>query len=148
MPVRISRARWDGTLRNGCGDMVAAGFEFPYAYTSRFGEGEGSNPEELIAAAHAGCFSMAFAEQLELAGFTPVSVQTEAAVHIDKQEQGHAITRIDLRTVADVPGIDDAAFQRIAQTAKTGCPVSRALAAVPEITLDARMASSGEAKAA
>jgi osmotically inducible protein OsmC len=143
MPTRKARAEWRGGLRGGEGEMQAGGQQFPYSFRSRFEYGTGSNPEELIAAAHAGCFSMAFAEQLELAGCPPRAVCTTANVSVEKQENGFSITRIHLQCVADVPGISTANFQRIADAAKAGCPVSRALAAVPEITLEATL--SGEA---
>lgn len=147
MPIRISTAEWRGTLREGTGDMRAAGQDFPYSFTARFENGTGSNPEELIAAAHAGCFSMAFSEQLELAGYPSRWVKTSAQVTVEKINTGFAITRIHLHCAADVPGIDNATFQRTAQLAKIVCPVSKALAAVPEITLDAAL-EPGAAKAA
>jgi len=114
-------------------------FEGAYSYSSRFENGAGTNPEELIAAAHAGCFSMATAGGLAKAGFTPESISTKATVHLDSVSGGFTITRIDLDMEADVPGIDQAKFLEIADGAKAGCPVSRALASVPEITLNARL---------
>ncbi len=139
MPARKANARWEGTLREGDGTMEfgSGAFSGRFSYQSRFEEGTGTNPEELIAAAHAGCFSMQFSANLENAGHTPESVETEATVHLG----AGAITRIDLVSRARVPGIDDAAFQETAQAAKAGCPVSKALAAVPEITLDATLES-------
>jgi osmotically inducible protein OsmC len=142
MPARTSNARWEGGLKDGKGSMRLGGgaFEGQYSFSSRFEEGVGTNPEELIAAAHAGCFSMAFSAGLEKAGFTPNSVETEAKVHLTPADGGgFRISRIDLVTNADVPGIDKDAFEQAAQAAKAGCPVSKALAAV-EITLNATLA--------
>ena len=115
-------------------------FEGRYSFASRFEDGDGTNPEELIAAAHAGCFSMALSAGLGRAGYTPTSVSTRASVHIERGDSGFRISRIDLDTEADVPGIDQAAFQEQAEAAKQGCPVSQALAG-PEITLTARLVS-------
>ncbi|WP_243030895.1 OsmC family protein [Thermus altitudinis] len=141
MPVRKANAIWEGGLRNGQGLMKlqSQAFEGPYSFPSRFEEGPGTNPEELIAAAHAGCFSMALAASLEREGFTPKRVSTEARVHLEMVEGKATITRIDLVTEAEVPGITPDRFQEIAQAAKEGCPVSRALGAVKEITLEARL---------
>jgi len=141
MPQRTAEAHWNGDLRGGAGRMRFGGgaFEGAYSFGSRFEEGAGTNPEELIAAAHAGCFSMATAGALGKAGFQPQSVSTKATVHLDSGSAGFAIARIDLDMEADVPGIDEAKFLEIAEGAKKGCPVSRALAAVPEITLTARL---------
>lgn len=142
MPARTANARWEGGLKDGKGNMRLGGgaFEGQYSFSSRFEEGVGTNPEELIAAAHAGCFSMAFSAGLERAGFSPNSVETEAKVHLSPADGGgFQISRIDLVTNADVPGIEEDAFQQAAQAAKEGCPVSKALAAV-EITVDASLA--------
>ena len=141
MPKRIASARWDGSLIEGRGTMrMASGaYEGPYSFQSRFEEGDGTNPEELIAAAHAGCFSMALSAGLGEAGHSPESVETEAVVHLDKAGDGFAITRIELRTRANVPGLSDEEFQQIAEAAKKGCPVSRALAGVESIELDAQL---------
>jgi osmotically inducible protein OsmC len=125
----------EGTMKFGSG-----AFEGKYSFASRFEDGPGTNPEELIGAAHAGCFSMAFAGNLQRAGHEPQSVETSARVHIDKSGDGFTITRIELDTTANVPGIDDDEFQQIATASKEGCPVSRALAGVGEITLDAKLA--------
>ncbi len=144
MPARQASAVWEGTLREGHGTMkMASGsYEGPYTWSSRFEEATGTNPEELIAAAHAGCFSMALSGQLTGANFPPKSINTTARVHLTKADTGgFSISRIDLITVADVPGIDAAKFQELAQNAKAGCPVSRALAAI-EITLDAKLVGS------
>ena len=138
MAARKGNARWEGGLRDGKGTMELGtqAYSGPYTYKSRFEEGTGTNPEELIGAAHAGCFSMYLSGQLADAGHPPESVQTEATVHIGSQ----GITRIDLVTHARVPGIDEDAFQEAAQTSKRDCPVSKALSAV-EMTLDARLES-------
>ena len=142
MPARTANARWEGGLKDGKGNMRLGGgaFEGQYSFSSRFEEGVGTNPEELIAAAHAGCFSMAFSAGLEKAGFSPNSVETEAKVHLSPADGGgFRISRVDLVTNADVPGIEESAFQQAAQAAKEGCPVSKALAAV-EITVSATLA--------
>lgn len=141
MPVRTADAEWTGTLREGSGHMRLGGgaFDGAYSFSSRFEEGTGTNPEELIAAAHAGCFSMAFAGDLGRAGFTPERVSTSANVHLQKGDAGFSIVRIDLVAEATVPGIDEGQFQDIAEQSKRGCPVSRALAAVPEITVTAKL---------
>ena len=142
MPKRRAQARWEGSLQEGRGTMSMAtgSYEGPYSFQSRFEEGDGTNPEELIAAAHAGCFSMALSGELGRAGHEPESVETTATVQIDKADAGFKITRIQLDTEARVPGIDEAAFQAAAEAAKQGCPVSQALAAVDEIDLTARLA--------
>ena len=142
MPVRKAEARWEGDLPNGKGTMRFGGgaFEGQYSFRSRFEDGRGTNPEELLAAAHAGCFSMALSNGLAKAGHAPTRVDTTASVNLDKTDAGFSITRIDLRTEAEVPGMDEAAFNEQAETAKANCPVSKALAAV-EITLDATLVS-------
>jgi osmotically inducible protein OsmC len=142
MPTRKATAHWEGSLREG-GGTVALGsgaFEGQYGFESRFEDGPGTNPEELIGAAHAGCFSMAFSLALGDAGYTPESIDTEATVHFgpDPSGDGFAISRIDLATLARVPQIDATEFEQIANAAKAGCPVSKALKAV-DITLDARL---------
>jgi lipoyl-dependent peroxiredoxin len=141
MPKRKAEARWDGSLETGQGTMrMASGaYEGPYSFQSRFEEGDGTNPEELIAAAHAGCFSMAFSGDLGRAGHDPESVETNATVHLEKSDEGFTITRIELDTRARVPGINDSDFQRIAEAAKAGCPVSRALSAVGSIEVRAEL---------
>jgi osmotically inducible protein OsmC len=115
-------------------------FEGPFSFKSRMEEGTGTNPEELLGAAHAGCFSMAFSATLEKAGFPPQRVHTKAGVRFDKVEGGFAITGIELTTEAEVPGIDQAKFQELAEAAKKGCPVSKALAGT-NITLKATLVS-------
>jgi lipoyl-dependent peroxiredoxin len=141
MPLRTADARWNGDLRSGSGKMRlgTGAFEGAYSFASRFEQGQGTNPEELIAAAHAGCFSMATASGLAKAGFKPESISTKATVHLDSVSGGFKITRIDLDMEADVPGIDEPKFLEVAEAAKKGCPVSQALAAVPEIVLTARL---------
>ncbi|MSR35942.1 MAG: OsmC family peroxiredoxin [Gemmatimonadetes bacterium] len=140
MPVRTAEAEWKGNLNQGTGRMrtETGSYEGAYSFGSRFEEAKGTNPEELIAAAHAGCFSMAFSGQLSKAGFEPTSVQTTAKVNLVKGETGFSITRIDLVCRAQVPGVDEATFREKAEAAKNGCPISKALASV-EITLDARL---------
>ena len=119
--------------------MASGSYEGPYSFQSRFEEGDGTNPEELIAAAHAGCFSMALSGELGRAGHNAETVETEATVHLEKVEQGFAIKKIVLRTRASVPGIEDSEFQQLAEAAKKGCPVSQALAAVDEIEVEAEL---------
>lgn len=142
MPVRSADARWEGSLQAGKGTMRLAGgaYEGPYSFSSRFEDGSGTNPEELIAAAHAGCFSMALSGGLGRAGHEPVSVQTTAKVHLEKSDAGFGISRIDLVTEAEVPGMSEDDFQQAAETAKQNCPVSKLLAAA-EITLEAKLIS-------
>jgi osmotically inducible protein OsmC len=139
MPKRRANARWDGSLKDGNGTMrMASGaYEGPYTFESRFEEGEGTNPEELIAAAHAGCYSMALSGDLGQAGHEVESVETNATVQIDQIEGGFEISRIDLATTARVPGIAEDEFQQIAEGAKKGCPVSKALGGVGSIELKA-----------
>ena len=141
MPTRRASAVWNGSLTEGSGTMrMASGaYEGPYSFQSRFEEGDGTNPEELIAAAHAGCFSMALSAELGKAGVTPESVETEATVHLDEVEGGFAIKRIDLQTRVTAPGTDESTFREAAEAAKKGCPVSLALAAVDTIELDAEL---------
>jgi osmotically inducible protein OsmC len=143
MPKRTADARWEGTLQEGQGTMrMASGsYEGPYTFQSRFQEGDGTNPEELIAAAHAGCFSMALSGDLGRAGHEPESVETTATVHIEPVEQGFGITRIELDSRARVAGIDEGEFQRIAEGAKENCPVSKALGGVDSIELNAELVS-------
>ena len=139
MPVRKAEAEWRGTLREGTGRIkVESGlFEGNYSFGTRFENAKGTNPEELIAAAHAVCFSMALAAGLTRAGFPPKRVHTTASVRLDKVGEGFEITKIELECDAEVPKIDEAGFHAQATAAKEGCPVSKALKAV-EITLKAR----------
>ena len=140
MPVRKASAVWNGTLKEGNGKMSlgSGAYEGPYSFGSRFEEAPGTNPEELIAAAHAGCFSMALSAGLGRSGFSAQRVQTSARAHLEKVGEGFKITRIELATEAEVPGIDEATFLEHAQGAKANCPVSQALAGV-EISLDAKL---------
>lgn len=140
MPIRHADAVWEGSLKEGNGKVAlgSGAFEGKYSFASRFEEAGGTNPEELVAAAHAGCFSMALSAALGRAGFEPTRVATTAKVHFGKVEAGFRITRIDLTTEASVPGIDEAVFQETAKAAKETCPISVALSAV-EITLDAKL---------
>jgi lipoyl-dependent peroxiredoxin len=140
MPAKGS-AEWRGDVRSGAGTFTAGeSIQGEYSFASRFEDGPGANPEQLIAAAHASCFSMALSNILATAGSTPESVRTEATVTLRLVEGAPTITRIDLVTVGHVPGIDQAAFLEHAEAAKAGCPVGRALAGVPEITLSATLA--------
>lgn len=140
MTTNTANAHWQGDLKTGKGDFtLAGGMKGQFSFHSRFETGQGTNPEELIAGAHASCFSMAFSNQLAGAGFTPISVRTQAKVTLGKTDSGPAITQIALTCEADVPNIPEAKFNELAQAAKTGCPISKALAAVPEITLQANL---------
>ena len=138
MPIRRSEATWRGTLKEGEGTMrLASGrYEGPYTFSSRFEEAAGTNPEELVGAAHAGCFSMFLASLLTDKGYKPTSVHTTASVHLGA---GPTINKIELDCQAIVPGVGDDEFQQLAIEAKAKCPVSKALAAVPEITLTAAL---------
>jgi lipoyl-dependent peroxiredoxin len=140
MPVRKAEAAWQGG-RAGDGHMRlgSGAYEGRYSFGSRFDEDPGANPEELIAAAHAGCFSMALAAILEKAGHQAERIETTARVHLDKQAEGHRITRIDLDTTATVPGIDESAFHEHAEQAGAGCPVSQLLKGGAEIAVQARL---------
>ncbi len=142
MPVRKAEAVWEGDVMQGKGmvKLESGAHEGPYSFASRFGTGAGTNPEELIGAAHAGCFSMALSLFLGQAGFTPERIHTVAKVHIDKVGEGFKITSIELETEAKVPGMGEQDFQKQAETAKTQCPVSQALAGT-EIRLKARLLS-------
>jgi osmotically inducible protein OsmC len=140
MAVRSSEAEWKGNLREGHGTMKlgSGAYEGSYSFASRFESGKGTNPEELIAAAHAGCYSMALSAGLSKAGFTPTRVHTTANVHLEPVEGGFGITKIELHTEAQIPGINNDTFQQQAEGAKKGCPVSKALAGT-QITLDAKL---------
>jgi len=140
MPVRTADAEWRGGLQDGSG-LVRLGsksFEGPYTFNSRFGDGKGTNPEELIGAAHAGCYSMALAASLGREKVTPKRIHTDAKVHIDRVGDGMAITKIELETEAEIPGYDAAKFQALAEKTKQECPVSKALAGTT-ITLTAKL---------
>ena len=142
MATRTAKAQWEGTLKEGKGTMSlgSGAYQGQYSFSSRFEEGTGTNPEELIGAAHAGCFSMALSSALGKAGFTPRRIDTTASVFLEPVEGGFGITHIDLKTEAVVPGIDNGKFQEIADGAKKGCPVSKALAGT-QIRLEARLVS-------
>lgn len=142
MPARKGTAVWEGTLKEGKGSMKlgSGAYEGPFSFCSRFEDGTGTNPEELIGAALAGCFSMALSANLEKAGHPGKRVSTTANVKLEMVEGGPKITTIELETEAEVPGIDDAAFQEQAEKTKVGCPVSKALAGT-EIKLHAKLVS-------
>jgi osmotically inducible protein OsmC len=142
MPTRTATAQWQGGLQKGNGSFKGqTGLGGSYNFGSRFQDAAGSNPEELLAAAEAACFSMALAAGLEKAGFAPTSVDTKAACTIEKVGDGFKITRMELAVTAKAPGIDDAAFQQIAAATKDGCPVSGALKGNVQIDLKATLAS-------
>lgn len=140
MATRTATAVWEGGLKDGKGKMKlgSGAYEGAYSFASRFENGAGTNPEELIAAAHAGCFSMAFSAGLGKSGFSPKRIQTSAKAHLEKVGEGFKITRIELTTEAEIPGIDQKKFMEHAEGAKKGCPVSQALAGT-EITLNAKL---------
>lgn len=140
MPKRSANAVWNGGLKSGTGTLKVprGNFEAPYSFPSRFEEGSGLSPEDLIGAAHAGCFSMAFAAGLEKAGFAPESVETTATVSLEQVEGAMTINKIHLDTSVRAPGIDEAAFQQQAEEAKKNCPVSR-LYKGAEITVTAKL---------
>ena len=142
MAIRTANARWEGTLTEGSGVMRTGkgGLSGNYSFQSRFEEGEGSNPEELIGAAHAGCYSMQLSGNLTKAGFPPTAIDTTASVHLERVDDKPTVTRIDLVTTASAPGIDDTDFQKIAEATKEGCPISRLLSPGVEITLSASLA--------
>lgn len=133
MISRKADARWEGDLKQGKGNIKlgSGAFEGPYSFGTRFEGAPGTNPEELLGAAHAACFTMALSNMLAGAGHVPTRVETTATVHLDKVGEGMSITGIDLRTVGRVPGLSAEEFQRSAESAKTSCIVSRALSAVP-----------------
>src|SRR5688572_19316914 len=132
MPTRKAHAHWEGDLKTGKGKMTlgSGAWEGPYSFGARFESGAGTNPEELVGAAHAGCFSMALTAGLNKSGFQPRQVRTKANVHLEKVGDGFQITAIDLDSEAEVPGIDEATFQQHAEGARANCPISKALAGV------------------
>lgn len=138
MPTRTAHARWEGTLKEGEGEVDFGPFRGPYSFASRFEDGKGTNPEELLGAAHASCFAMALSLALGRSGFAPAWVDATARVTVAPQDGGFRITRSHLVCEAKVPGIDEATFTRIAESAKQGCPVSQALTGT-EITLEATL---------
>ena len=137
MPIRTTSAEWKGTLKEGAGTMKlgSGAYDGPFTFASRFESGPGTNPEELLGAAHAGCFSMFLSALLTNAGFTPTRIVTTAKVHLG---EGPTITLIELSTQAEVPGLTDADLQKHAEVAKKNCPVSKALAG-PEIRMQAQL---------
>jgi lipoyl-dependent peroxiredoxin len=145
MPVRTSEAEWSGDLPHGSGHMRVASraFDGPYDFRSRMGDGAGTNPEELLAAAHAGCFSMALSAQLSSAGYSSERIHTRARVHLEQRDGGWYIPRIDLETQAVVPGVAAAVFQTQAEMAKKNCPLSRVLAGA-EIHLQAKLVAASD----
>ena len=142
MAVRNAEASWEGSLKEGKGTMRlgSGAWEGPFSFSTRFEEAPGTNPEELIGAALAGCFSMALSAGLGRGGFTPKRIATTARVHLEKGESGFGVTRIELTTDAEVPGLDEATFKQAVETTKATCPVSKALGAVP-ITVESTLRS-------
>jgi osmotically inducible protein OsmC len=141
MPIRKAQAAWHGSFRDGEGKMRlgSGAFEGSYSYRTRMQEDPGTNPEELLGAAHAGCFSMSLARRLSAAGYSPERIHTEARVRFGRAGEGYAISRIDLRTEAEVPRVDEELFLEKAEAAKRDCAVSKALAGVEEINLEAKL---------
>lgn len=138
---RTSDAEWKGSLKEGSGKMKlgSGAYEGAFSFASRFESGTGTNPEELIAAAHAGCFSMALSVALGNAGITPERIHTTARVQLERDEKGFLISKIELSTEVRAPGLEAAKLNELAQKTKEGCPVSRALAAVPAMTVNAKL---------
>jgi lipoyl-dependent peroxiredoxin len=141
MPTRNASAEWQGDFKRGKGTVAvgSGAFDLPYTFSGRFENGDGTNPEELLGAAHAACFAMALSVGLTQAGNPPDTLSAAAKVTVDQVEGGFEITRIDLTVRGKVPGLDADGFQQAAQGAKEGCPLSKALASVKEITLDASL---------
>ena len=141
MATRTATAKWQGTLNEGSGTLAvgSGALDSPYSFKSRFEDGPGTNPDELIGAAHAGCFTMALSGILGEAGHSPESLETDATVHLRMEDAGPTIARIDLDVHGRVPGIDEAEFEEHARSAKEGCAVSRALAGVREVNLHAQL---------
>jgi osmotically inducible protein OsmC len=138
--IRKASAGWNGSLKDGKGTISTESgvlSKTPYSFATRFENARGTNPEELIAAAHAGCFTMALSAELGKAGITPANLETSAAVTLEKLEAGFTVTKVHLEVTANIPDADPAAFEKAAQTAKAGCPISRLLKA--EITMNARL---------
>lgn len=142
MTTSSSSAVWEGGLKSGRGNFTAGSgaFQGPYSFATRFEGSKGTNPEELLAAAHAACLSMALSAGLEKAGTPPKRISTRASCTIDKAGEGFQITRMRLEVRGEVPGVDQAAFAKAAEAAKQGCPVSQALKGIPQVELDARLA--------
>jgi osmotically inducible protein OsmC len=141
MTARNGSAEWRGSVETGSGTITVGDgvFEGAYSYASRFGEATGTNPEQLLAAAHSACFTMALANGLSGAGHPPESLRTNARVQLRNLDGAVTLARIDLETEGDVPGIDEPQFQTYAKAAKRDCPVSRALAGIPEISVTAKL---------
>jgi osmotically inducible protein OsmC len=141
MPTRTAEAEWQGDLKSGSGRMKtgSGAFEGPFSFRTRFEDEPGTNPEELIGAAHAGCFSMAFSHGLAQAGYTPTRVHTTAKVHFGQVDGGFAITKVELTCEAVVPGISEGDFRDQAEIAKLNCPVSKALLPNVAVSLDAKL---------
>jgi len=141
MPTSQAMAVWEGKLKDGKGNFKAGSSSFngPYTFATRFEGKKGTNPEELIAAAHAACFSMALSASLEKAGKPVTRVETTAACTLEMVDGAPKITKMELKVQGRVPGLDQAGFQKAAEEAKRGCPVSKALAGIPQITLDAKL---------
>jgi osmotically inducible protein OsmC len=138
MAIRHATAKWTGTLKEGNGQMNFSNYNGPFSFVSRFEEGDGTNPEELVGAAHAGCFSMFLSALLSGKDLNPESIDTTAAVQLGRDDTGPVITKIELTSLVKVSGIDDAAFQEVAAEAKAKCPISR-LYAGTEIVLNATL---------
>jgi osmotically inducible protein OsmC len=141
MAIRKAEALWNGTLKEGSGNMkVSSGlFDVPFSFSTRFEEEPGTNPEELIGAALAGCFSMFLSAQLTEAGFPPTRIHTRSDVHLGRDDVGPLIEKLVLITEADVPGVDQAKFDELVAVSKKNCPISRALAAVKELEVRASL---------
>lgn len=141
MPARTAEATWSGTLKEGNGSVKlgSGAYEGPFSFSSRFESGTGTNPEELLGAALAGCYTMALSARLSGAGFTVNHVHTTAKVHLEKGDSGFSIARIDLDNEGSVEGLDEAAYKEHAEETKKTCIISRALASVEQITVDARL---------
>lgn len=138
MSVRSAQAKWNGTLKDGAGTMNFSDYSGPFTFASRFEEGKGTNPEELIGAAHAGCYSMFLSALISGEGLTPESVSTNATVHLGKDDLGPVITTIELSSEVKCEGLSQEKFEELAAAAKKGCPVSRLVAAA-DIKLDAKL---------
>jgi osmotically inducible protein OsmC len=143
MPTRVATAHWQGSVQEGSGTVAlgSGAFEGSYSFRTRMGDEPGTNPEELLGAAHAGCFTMALSAALSRAGTPPTALDTTARVHFEQQDAGWRITRIELHTEGVVPGINEDTFRDLATDAKANCPVSVALAGVPEVTLTTVLSS-------
>lgn len=141
MPTRTAKAEWKGDLKQGVGTVKlgSGAFEGGYSFSTRFEEGKGTNPEELIGAAHAACYSMALSAELGKIGFNPKSIQTTAKVHINKDTDGFKVNLIELDCQAQVPGVDKAQFQTVAEATKKGCPISKLLMPGTEVKLTAKL---------